>query len=270
MELADLPISFLAGLFAGFFGTMLGIGGGVIFVPLFLLVFNFSPQEAIGTSLFVVFFNALSGTISYLQQRRVDIGAGWKFAIATLPGAVLGAWLSRYFTDVSLGLIFGLFMAAVAVFIFRQGESPLKSAGRPDSGRTLTDSTGMSFSYHPRERLGIAISFGVGAVSSLLGIGGGIIHVPMLVFLLGFPVHIATATSHFVLVISAFSGSVAHISFGNVQIGPGLAVAAFAIVGAQIGARFSRRLKGHLIARLLAAVLLLVGLRLVLEGLGIF
>jgi len=270
METADLLISALTGLLAGVFGTMLGIGGGIIFVPLFLLVFNFSPQEAVGTSLFVVFFNALSGTISYLQQKRVDISAGWKFAVATLPGAVLGAWLSHYFTAASLGLVFGLLMAAVAVFIFRQRESSLKSIDSRAEGRTLIDSKGEIFSYYPREKLGVAFSFLVGIISSLLGIGGGIVHVPTLVYLLGFPVHIATATSHFVLAISAFFGSAAHISFGNVQFWLGLAVAVFAILGAQIGARISRRVKGHLIARLLAVVLVLVGVRLVLESLGVF
>jgi uncharacterized membrane protein YfcA len=249
---------------------MIGIGGGIVFVPFFLLVFKFSPQEAIGTSLFVVFFNALSGSISYLQQRRVDIGIGWRFAVATLPGAVLGAWLARYFTDTSIGLIFGIFMAVIAIFIFRRGESPLNPIGKQDKGRNLTDTNGKIFNYHLRERLGIVISFVVGMISSLLGIGGGIIHVPTLVFILSFPIHIATATSHFVLVISTFFGSVAHISFGNVQIVPGLIVAAFAILGAQIGARVSRRVKGHLIARLLAAILVLAGVRLVLESLDVF
>ena len=103
MSIVDVSILATTGFFAGIFGTMIGIGGGIIFVPLFLLVFQYTPQQAIGTSLVAVFFNALSGSISYLRQRRVDIKAGWKFAVATLPGALLGAWLARYFTPLILG-----------------------------------------------------------------------------------------------------------------------------------------------------------------------
>ncbi len=80
-EIAGLAV---LGFLAGVFGTMIGIGGGVIFVPVFLLFFHFAPQQAIGTSLAAVFFNALSGSLAYLRQKRVDIRAGWKFALATL------------------------------------------------------------------------------------------------------------------------------------------------------------------------------------------
>ena len=270
MPIIDISILAVTGFFAGIFGTMLGIGGGVVFVPLFLLVFNYTPQQAIGTSLVVVFINALSGSLSYLRQRRVDIKAGWKFALAALPGALLGAWLARYFTNLILGLVFGILMIAVAIFILRRRDSSPNIIGKERRTRTIIDSQGEAFNYHPREGKGIIISFAVGIASSLLGIGGGIIHVPALVYLLGFPIHIATATSHFILAISTFFGSAAHIMFGNVLFLPALIVAAFAIPGAQIGARLSRRTKGYLIARLLAVILLLIGIRLILQSLGIF
>lgn len=270
MSIVDISILAATGFFAGIFGTMIGIGGGIIFVPLFLLVFQYTPQQAIGTSLMVVFFNALSGSISYLRQRRVDIKAGWKFAIATLPGALLGAWLVRYFTPSILELVFGILLIAIAVFILWRGEPRPKTTKEERHTRTLVDCQGKAFRYHPREGWGIVISFAVGIVSSLLGIGGGIIHVPALIFLLGFPIHIATATSHFVLAISTFFGSAAHVIFGNVLIVPAIIVAAFVIPGAQIGAHLSRRTRGYLITSLLAVALILVGIRLLLKSLGIF
>jgi uncharacterized membrane protein YfcA len=266
----EIIILAATGFFAGVFGTMIGIGGGVIFVPIFLLVFHFTPQQAIGTSLVAVFFNALSGSISYLRQKRVDIKAGWKFAIATLPGAFLGAWLVQYFTDYILELVFGFLLIAMALFIFLRREPSYRDKGKDKNTRKIIDFRGEVFEYTPREGLGITISFGIGIISSLLGIGGGIIHVPALIYLLGFPVHIATATSHFVLAISTFSGSITHLTLGNILFLPAIVVAISAMVGAQIGARLSRRVKGLLIARLLAVALLLVGVRLLLKALGLF
>ena len=270
--MSGIEIAILAatGFFAGVFGTMIGIGGGVIFVPVFLLVFHFTPQQAIGTSLAAVFFNALSGSISYLRQKRVDIKAGWKFAVATLPGAFLGAWLVQYFTSYVLELVFGFLLLVMALFIFLRREPGYGDKGKNKNTRTIIDFRGEVFEYTPREGLGITISFVVGILSSLLGIGGGIIHVPVLIYLLGFPVHIATATSHFVLAISTFSGSITHLTLGNILFLPAIIVAVSAIKGAQIGAMLSRRVKGLLIARLLAIALLLVGVRLLLKTLGVF
>ena len=110
------------------------------------------------------------------------------------------------------------------------------------------------------------ISFFVGFLSSLLGIGGGIIHVPALTTLLNFPLHIATATSHFILAVMALGGTIVHIIQGNfkgewlrtISIGAGI------IVGAQVGAYFSNKLKDKLIIRILAFALLAVGVRLLL------
>lgn len=266
----EILILSATGFFAGTFGTMIGIGGGVIFIPVFLLAFNFTPQEAIGTSLVAVFFNALSGSFSYLRQKRVDIKAGWKFAVATIPGAFLGAWLAKYFTAHTLELVFGILLAAIALFIFFRKEPVNNVKSSVKHVRKLIDSKGEIFEYAPKESLGIAISFVIGIISSLLGIGGGIIHVPALVYLLGFPVHIATATSHFVLAISTFSGSISHFILDQILYLPALIVAVCAILGAQIGAGLSRRVKGSVIARLLAVALLVVGIRLLLKAIGIY
>ena len=270
MSGAELALLAVMGFFAGTFGTMIGIGGGIIFVPVFLLFFHFTPQQAVGTSLCAVFFNALSGSISYLRQRRVDIKAGWKFALATLPGAWFGAWLSQFFTSRILELTFAILLIALAVFIFLQVEPRQKDKSEEKNRRSLVDFRGGVFRYSPKEGIGIVISFLIGIISSLLGIGGGIIHVPALIFLLGFPVHIATATSHFVLAISTFFGSVSHFYLGNILVVPAIIVAALAIPGAQLGGALSRRAKNKLITRLLAAALLLAGLRLLLNSIGVY
>src|SRR5205814_8241182 len=117
--------------------------------------------------------------------------------------------------------------------------------------------------------LGVAFSFVIGFASSLLGIGGGFIHVPALIALLGFPVHIATATSHFVLAIMATVGTATHVAAGDlVDVWPRAAyIGAGAVGGAQLGARLSRRVRGPMIVRLLVVALVLVALRLGAQGL---
>ena len=109
----------------------------------------------------------------------------------------------------------------------------------------------------------------VGFLSSLLGIGGGIIHVPVLSQLLGFPVHVATATSHFVLAIMALAGSLVHLATGELRPGLGrvAALAAGVLIGAQVGARLSSRVHGVWIMRGLAVALGFVGLRILLAAL---
>ena len=120
-------------------------------------------------------------------------------------------------------------------------------------------------SPHPPRRmaLGALLSTAVGVLSSLLGIGGGIIHVPMLTHLLAFPVHVATATSRFVLALTALAGTLTHVFTGAFQHGHrrAAALAVGVLIGAPIGARLSSRLQGNAIIRALAVALALVGLR---------
>jgi uncharacterized membrane protein YfcA len=117
--------------------------------------------------------------------------------------------------------------------------------------------------YNFNPLVGIGISLAVGYLSSFLGIGGGIIHVPALVFFLDFPVHIATATSHFVLAIMALTGTLVHIWTGALHEGVRhtLCLAIGVLVGAPVGAQLSSRLHGPWIIRSLALALGLVGIR---------
>ncbi len=262
------------GLTIGTIGTLIGAGGGFILLPVLALLYPSEPTGPLtATSLAVVAANATSGAIAYGRQRRIDLRSGILFAIATLPGSVAGALLARSIPRGPFDLAFALVLFALAAVVVR---------ARPDQGppapegrawgrvpRELTDADGTVHRYHVRLPLGMAISFVIGFASSLLGIGGGFIHVPALIAVLGFPVHIATATSHFVLAVMATVGTVTHILAGDldttwpraVYLGLG------AVIGAQLGARLSRRVRGALIVRILAAALVIVAFRLALQGL---
>lgn len=267
----------LFGAVVGTYGTLVGAGGGFLIVPMMLLVYGATPQQAVGTSLAVVFLNAISGTVSYARRRRIDYRTGILFALLTLPGAVLGAYLTTYFTGRIFEVVFGIILLAIAgVLLFRpearRATSPKAAANPLPRGgyvkRTLVDASGEIFEYSFNPRGGGLLSFAVGFFSSIVGIGGGIIHVPALVYLFGFPAHIATATSLFILAISAGTGTASHLALQHVLLWPALLIGTGVVVGAQFGAAISPHIRGRWLMRLLSIALVIVGARLVLFALG--
>ena len=262
------------GIGVGTLGTLIGAGGGFILLPILAIL---SPVEPTGTltatSLAVVAANASSGAFAYSRQRRIDYRSGIPFALATLPGSVAGALLARSIPRGVFDVAFAAVLLALAFVVARtrSDQGPAGPEGRAWglSPREVVDAAGTIHRYHVPLPLGIGISFVVGFASSLLGIGGGFIHVPALIAVLGFPVHIATATSHFVLAIMASVGTVTHIAAGDFgDTWPrAIYLSIGAIGGAQLGARLSRRVHGTLIVRLLAAALVLVAIRLAAQGL---
>jgi uncharacterized membrane protein YfcA len=257
----------LLGVGVGAFGTILGAGGGFILTPILLLVYpHDSPQTITAISLTAVFFNAASGTAAYLRQRRVDIRSGSLFAAATLPGAVGGALLtgvvSRQMFDAVLGSVLALLAAWLLAGERWRPQPPRHGVWR----RLLVDREGLLYEYDVPVWRGALYSLVVGFASSFLGIGGGVIHVPLLVRALGFPTHIATATSHYVLAWMAGVGTLTHIAAGSFASGAGVrravAISVGVVIGAQVGALVSRRIRGRHIERALAAALLVLAARL--------
>lgn len=256
------------GLAVGAFGTIVGAGGGFVLTPVLLLLYpHDSPGTITAISLFVVFCNAGSGTAAYLRQRRVDLATGWRYALATLPGAVGGALLvgdvPKHVFDVLMAVVLG----SLAVWLLRgAGQSGERLPGGRLSERRVVDAEGEVHEYRTPVRRGMVLSLGVGFLSSLLGIGGGVVHVPLLVRVLGFPTHIATATSHFVLAVMSAGGTATHAVHGTFGHGAGIhravMLAAGVIPGAQLGAWLSRRMGGGAIERLLAVGLLALAVRL--------
>jgi hypothetical protein len=272
--MSPLTAVLLAGLgvVVGGFGTIIGVGGGFILVPVLLLIYpNDEPAIITSISLAVVFFNALSGSLGYARLRRIDYRTGLTFALATVPGAIVGAAATNWLPRQAFEIAFGLLLIAVSAYIALRTDAP--SRGRlatlpANAQRSLTDSAGVTYDYSFNRELGITISFLVGFIASILGLGGGIIHVPAMVSLLNFPAHVATATSHFVLVFTALTATVVHIVDGSLaEAWPRvIALAVGAVGGAQIGARLSGRLPAGVIVRLLAGALFAVAIRLIIIG----
>lgn len=250
------------GLAVGLLGTLIGVGGGFIMVPILVVVYpSATPDQITAISLFAICANSVSGTISYARMRRIDYRSGTVFAVATLPGAAVGAWaMQRVPTSLFEGMLGIVMVIGATVLAVLGGKEGLKKREAK-----------LAAEGHLAQRvpikglvIGAALSVVVGLVSTMVGIGGGIIHVPALVFILGFAVHRATATSHFVLAISSFVATCVHIKGGSLD-GYWLvatALAAGAVIGAQFGAVLSTKTPPTAIIRGLALVLVIVGLRL--------
>jgi hypothetical protein len=246
----------------GLYGTLIGAGGGFLLVPALLLLTDEDPATVTSMSLAVVFFNSYSGTLAYARMRRIDYFAGLIFVLAGLPGAVLGPILVHEIGRQGFEPVFGLVLLAGGVWL----------AWRPLRGLSKSESVGSEDKRQNRyEReggfntlVGAVGTAYIGLLSSLLGIGGGVIQVPFLVRVLGFPPHVATATSQLLLAVLTLVATITHIALGAFDYGINrtLYLAVGVMMGAPIGAMISSYVRGSVLVRMLALALCVVGLRL--------
>jgi uncharacterized membrane protein YfcA len=269
-------LEFIAlGFGVGAYGTLIGAGGGFVLMPILLLMYpDENPDRLTAISLAVVFFNALSGSAAYARMKRIDYRSGLMFAAAATPGAVVGALQTSLVSRGLFNIIFSvaLVLAAVAMLLKPglehnpRGSHPLS---KWETTRHLVEANGAQHEWTFYPLIGVVLSFFVGYFSSFLGIGGGIIHVPALIWLLHFPVHLATATSHFILANMALAGTLVHVWTGALAYNwrETALLAVGVLLGAQLGAYFSNRVKSAWIIRSLALALGLVGVRILVNSL---
>ena len=260
----------LAGIVTGFVGALLGAGGGFIMVPILNLLFGFEIHQAIGTSLFTVAFTSLSGCIEYLRKRMVDISLGATMIPFTILGAVIGANISTLIPGRILQAVFGivLFIASVRMFLKQDKSAPqsnisskLSSSKFLSFNRTFTNPDGTTFEYAVNLPLIATFGFCVGLMSGLLGIGGGIVQVPVLALVFGVPIHVSIATSLFIIIFTSSFGMLTHLFLGNVLITEGIFLAIGTVIGGQIGARTTQKIEKGILRKIFAVVMALTGIR---------
>ena len=156
----------LAGVLIGIYGSMIGAGGGLIAVPILLLVLRLEPDMAVGTSLFMTLFVAISASIVFLRQGRVDKGLALKFSIFTIPGAIAGAFIVD---NVELNIfraLFGVLMVASSLYLLVDRSKKVSGNSKNGMLRVVTDSSGAVFEFRVRMFVGYFLSFLVGFASS--------------------------------------------------------------------------------------------------------
>lgn len=264
-------VLFLVGVISAIFGSIVGLGGGIVTVPVLVLLgpdllgTPISVQVAVGTSLAVLIFTALSATWTYRAQGKVDFRSGWLFFAASGPAAMLGAQLSAGIKQGPFQLAFGIFMFVMfALMMARERMKPLEIDW--PIKRTFQDGSGQTHHYGYSVLLALLIGCGVGIASGLFGIGGGSLFVPLMVLLFRFPPHVATASSMFVILLSAILGSLVHIWNGHVDWLLFAALAPGALLGGRAGASIAVRLTGPQLLWLLRMTLLAMAVYLMIKG----
>jgi uncharacterized membrane protein YfcA len=230
-----------------------------------IFIFGLSAQVSAGTSLIALVFTALSGTVGYTRQRRIDYRLGLSLAAASAPGAILGSIASTYLTSKIVTVLFGCFMILVSVYI--ASGTPPRSSGAGVAGwrRRIVDRDGKEFEFAIRHLVfAYPLVFLAGVIAGFFGVGGGALQVPVMIMLLGVPAEIATATSALMIVVSALTGAITHIQLGNVayEFTPFIIVSV--IVGAQIGVQVQRLASSLTLRRLFALSVIIIGLRMIL------
>lgn len=266
--MAEPDLLIILGFFVGAIGTLIGAGGGFIMVPVLLILYpSLSSETLTGMSLVIVCCNAISGSVAYAYRKRIDYRSVVFFSIAATPGAIVGSYVTSLIPRKSFEFIFGFVMIFISIYLLvsKSKNISLVDIKNKLPIRTLIDREGKHHSISYSLKLGVILSAVVGFFSSLLGIGGGIIHVPTLVRWLNFPVHIATATSHAILAVISFVGVIEHLVRGDLNsvVRQIAWLALSVVVGAQLGAHLSHRAKDSLIIKALAVALLTVGIRFV-------
>ncbi|MFH0888812.1 MAG: sulfite exporter TauE/SafE family protein [Planctomycetota bacterium] len=244
---------FLFGILTGFLGTLIGIGGGVFLIPFLLLVCHLNPQFAIGTSLFVIVFNAFSGTLAYARYKRIQYSIGLLIIAYSIPGIILGAYISSFFNNRIFKIIFSVILILIAINLLIKNNTSQKHKDNPFTPIKLNRRKNIILFF---------IGLSSGFVAASLGIGGGVIHVPVLIYFLSMPVQLATATSQFILLNTALLSIIPHAIMNHIDYPKGFLLGSGAFIGAQIGAYISSKISSRLIIIILGSMLIIVAIKL--------
>lgn len=260
------------GLVAGTIGSIVGLGGGVIIVPSLLYINSLGildkpiePQNAVGISLMVIIISALSSTIFNYKQKRIDIKSGLFFFSASGPASILGTMINKYLQPEQFYFLFGIVMLLTTYLLATQKKMKPKKI-KWDVTREYIDNSGIHYTYGYNRVLGFTITAFAGLLGGLLGIGGGTILVPMMVILFHFPVHVATATSMFIILLSSTVGSISHIYMGNVMFYYVLIIGIGAFTGGRLGSYLASKMSSKALILTLRIVIILIAIKMIYDG----
>ena len=245
-ELWLIPLGFAAGIL----GSMIGLGGGIIVVPV-LTFAGFPPSLAASNSLFAAFSNAAASTISYSKQKRIEYSIGLKLGLLAIPGTILGAYISADVTPGIFKILFGLVLISSSIYIFLTKK--IRTKDQNVSKQVMV--------------LAIGASFFAGIISSFFGIGGGIIFVPLMVVAMGMMMKSAAPTSQFILLFVSFSGMLTHSILGHPDYYQALLLAIGAFGGGLLGARLSLEIKERYLQILVSVVIIAAAVKLFIDSL---
>lgn len=268
-------IILLISIFAGFIGSLLGLGGGIIITPALTLLLCIDIKYAIGASIVSVIATSSGSAIAYLKDKITNVRAGMFLEIATTIGALTGAFLAGVVSTRYLYLIFGflLLYSAGNMFKKRHQELPQEFPANP-----LADKLKLNGSYWDRALSrqvdyhvtgvygGFGMMYAAGVISGLLGIGSGIFKVMAMDSFMKLPMKVSTATSNFMIGVTAAASAGIYLTRGNIDPKIAAPVALGVLLGAAVGTKLMQRLKSRTLRLVFIPVLLYVSIEMIMKG----
>jgi uncharacterized protein len=265
-----LGISCLAGLL----GSLVGVGGGIIVVPVLTLLMGVSIQKAIAASIVSVIATSSGAAVSYVSEGITNIRLGMVLEVATVAGALTGAYVAAFVPGRALFITFALVLSYTAWSMYRRQRGRAANAA-PDAladrlrlhGSFFDRWLGREVAYRvSRTKLGLAASYMAGVMSALLGIGGGVLKVPVMNLAMGLPIKVCTATSNFMIGVTAAASAAVYFMRGEVLPFVAAPVAVGVLVGANFGARLMGGMRNELIRIIFVTVLVILAAQMLLKG----
>jgi uncharacterized membrane protein YfcA len=272
-----MALAFAASCAAGVFGALLGLGGGIIVVPVLSLALGVDIRYAIGASIVSVIATSSGAGAAYVRQHLANIRVGMFLEAATTLGALGGAFLAGVIGGKWLYLVFSAILAYTAVAMWRHDGAKAPPPARPDPvadalelhGSYTDPATGRQIGYRvSRSGLGLLASGGAGIMSGLLGVGGGVVKVPAMTLGMGIPLKVASATSNFMIGVTGAASAGVYFARGDIDPYVAAPTAIGVLLGSVAGARLMHRVNTSVLRTAFAAVLVVVAVQMARKGMG--
>ena len=266
------PIVFAASLIAGFLGSLTGLGGGVIVTPVLTLFLGVDLRYAIGASLVSVIATSSGAAAAYVRDGFSNIRIGMFLEIATTIGAIFGAFLGTQISTGALSILFGVILMQAAWQASREHRDSKKPVPPDPLGDKLQLNSELNTGHAiegykvRRVKSGFALMFGAGTISGLLGIGSGSLKVIAMDQIMQIPFKVSTATSNFMIGVTAAASASIYLSRGYVHPGVAMPVMLGVLAGSLIGARYLKKLSVPLLRRIFAVVVGLMAIEMIYSG----
>ncbi|MHA2090032.1 MAG: sulfite exporter TauE/SafE family protein [Candidatus Kariarchaeaceae archaeon] len=280
-------ILIVSGFFFGLLSPAVGIGGGLMNVPFLDYVMKLETNEATFVSSFVIIFSSSSGALKYRSEKRIDYRTAFQFLVLAIPGVIIGGWFADRIPRKQLRQIFGIVVSLAGIRGIRKayllGKNNINpdelNSNLPQTGgvehRKIIDNDGVLHEYYVKIGIGRIFAFFGGLIGGLLGLGGGIVYMPVLTAISGVPIHIAAATSTSMIVVVSIIAIITRI-ISQIEDGTldtnllweyGIPLAIGSVIGARVGAGRVKKLDSKKLLALFWSIAFIAGIRMLINPL---
>lgn len=273
---------FLVAIAAGFVGSLVGLGGGVVIIPVLVVLFGVSFPDATGVGLMTILATSSTAGASYVRERLTDIRIGMFLEIATVPGALVGATATVFLTHANLDdlllIALGLVLLSLIPGSIQRRNEELPQGVVPDRRSQALGFAGAYFDQPNQREVryvaantdpALGVMFGAGVVSGMFGIGAGVFKVLALERYLRLPMKVSTATSNFMIGVTGAAGGGILLAAGYVNALVAAPVVIGTAVGAYVGTRLLPRLRNRTVRLIFLPVVVVLAIEVILRGLGV-